>query len=166
MATFDKTVQVKEGTMTRMKLLGFLMAGLTLAACGEGEHDDKQLDALTGDDVQDVCDEFRELYTFSKQDACELLGITFAVLGDNDCATTRDECMSAPGQPQSGGRCTPSAMAKCSLTVAEVKACFAAEVRALKSLTCESSITDMAGIPAECQVVADECPGVLLGGGQ
>lgn len=152
--------------MSRMKLLVFLVAGLALTACYDEDLDGKQLNELTGDEVQDACDEFRDLFTFSKQDACEIFGVTLSVLGDNDCATTRDQCMSLPGEPQSNDHCAPSGMANCSVTVAEAKSCFSAQVRSLKALTCESSIADLVAIPPECQVLAEKCPEVLLGDGR
>jgi hypothetical protein len=157
--------------MTRMKLLGFLMAGLALVACGDDEGDGdggsgsdiegKQLDALTAEEADGLCDDLRgQAETVSKEDACEAEGVLASLFG-MDCETTKQECISAPEEPEDTGEidsCGASEFTGCTATVAEVRACLDAMVGTIKALTCESTLTDLAQKPAACDAVEEKCP--------
>ncbi|WP_437762554.1 hypothetical protein WMF27_45720 [Sorangium sp. So ce281] len=167
--------------MTRMKLLGLLMAGLSLVACGDdeagnggetggntsggGDLDGKQLDELTAAESQQVCADLAGSIELSKEDSCEVIGLGNTILG-GDCETFKEQCISAPEDPESIGSCDPSEFAGCTATVAEMKACMTAMTSAMRALTCESSIADLAQQPAACAVVNEKCPELGEGEGE
>ncbi|WP_437306674.1 hypothetical protein [Sorangium sp. So ce388] len=157
--------------MTRMKLLGFLMAGLALVACGDdevgnggetgNELDGKQLGSLTAGEVDEVCGDLRgQLESISKEDMCEVTGVASSIFG-MDCETTKQECISAPEEPAEPDTCDASNFAGCTATVAEAKACFAAMSSTLKAITCESPLSDLMAPPAECAALEKKCPGAF-----
>ncbi|WP_437547997.1 hypothetical protein WME97_48350 [Sorangium sp. So ce367] len=163
--------------MTRMKLLGFLMAGLALVACGDDEGngdggsgsdiEGKELGALTADEADGLCDDLRgQAKTISKEDSCEAAGVLASLFG-TECETTRQECISAPEEPEETDdleACGASQFTGCTATVAEVRACVDAMVSTIKALTCESTLTDLAEKPAACAAIEEKCPGALGGG--
>ncbi|WP_437983471.1 hypothetical protein [Sorangium sp. So ce117] len=165
--------------MTRMKLLGFLMAGLALVACGDDEGngdggsgsdiEGKELGALTAEEADGLCDDLRgQAKTISKEDACEAEGVLASLFG-MECETTRQECISAPEEPEATDdldACGASQFTGCTATVAEVRACLDAMVGTIKALTCESTFTDIAQPPAACAAIEEKCPGALRGGGE
>ncbi|WP_437927448.1 hypothetical protein WMF37_51940 [Sorangium sp. So ce291] len=154
--------------MTRMKLLGFLMAGLALVACGDdevgnggetgNELDGKQLGALTAEEADEVCDDFRgQVEAVSKEDICELEGVASTILGV-DCETAKQECISAPEEPEEPEACGASEFEGCTATVAEARACMAARVKTVRAITCESTLVDLMQQPAECAALEKKCP--------
>ncbi|WP_438007031.1 hypothetical protein WME89_52320 [Sorangium sp. So ce321] len=164
--------------MTRMKLLGFLMAGLALVACGDdevgnggetgSELDGKQLGSLTAEEADEVCDELRgQTEAISKEDMCELAGVFASGFG-MECETTKQECISAPeepAEPSEPDTCGASQFAGCTATVAEARACMASIANAFRSITCESTPDDMENLAqtAECAVMEEKCPGSTEG---
>ncbi|AUX48979.1 hypothetical protein SOCE26_105240 [Sorangium cellulosum] len=158
--------------MTRMMIVsGFLMAGLALVACGDdgnepnggetggGELDGKQLQELTASEAQSVCADVDTTLALSDEDSCEVLAAGLAILG-GDCEATKQMCLSGEG-PTSSSECDTSKFAGCSVTVAELNRCTSASAAQLRSLTCASTLEDLAAEPEECQVVKDKCPELL-----
>ncbi|WP_437530077.1 hypothetical protein WME79_49035 [Sorangium sp. So ce726] len=157
--------------MTRMKLLGFLMAGLALVACGDDDGngdggsgsdiEGKQLGALTAEEADGLCDDLRaQTKTISKEDECEAEGVVGSLFGI-ECETTKQECISAPEEAGVTGEldsCGASQFTGCTATVAEVRACVDAMVGTIKGLTCESTFTDIAQKPAACAALEEKCP--------
>lgn len=162
--------------MTRMKLLGFLMAGLALVACGDDEGDGdggsgsdiegKQLSALTAEEADDLCHDLRgQTKTISKEDECEVEGVLASLLG-MECETTKQECISAPEEPEDTGEldsCGASELTGCTATVAEARACVEAMVGTIKALTCESTLADIGQKPAACAALEEKCPAFFEG---
>ncbi|KYF86830.1 hypothetical protein BE17_33090 [Sorangium cellulosum] len=164
--------------MTRMKLLGFLMAGLALVACGDdevgnggetgSELDGKQLGSLTAEEADEVCDDLRgQAGAISKEDMCELAGV-FASSFGMECETTKQECISAPEEPQEAEEpdtCGASQFAGCTATVAEARACVASIASNFRAITCESTADDLTnlGQSAACAVMEEKCPGSIEG---
>lgn len=155
--------------MTRMKLLGLLMAGLALVACGDdevgdggetgSELDGKQLGALTAEESEEVCQDVGgQARALSKEDKCELAGVAASIFG-MECETAKQECMSAPEEPEEPGSCDALGFAGCTATVAEFKACTTAMVDAVAAMTCESTIADFMQKPAACAALEEKCPG-------
>ncbi|WP_438040992.1 hypothetical protein [Sorangium sp. So ce128] len=164
--------------MTRMKLLGLLMAGLALAACGGdddggngdtggqsgGDLDGKQLGQLTAADSQALCQDLAASVTVTKEDLCEVAG-AFAGAFGGDCEATKAECMSEPDQPsQGGGECSTEGFAGCTATVAEYKACVKAQADAVKAITCATPPDTSGEPPAGCAALSEKCPEVLSTG--
>ncbi|WP_437914177.1 hypothetical protein WME73_49685 [Sorangium sp. So ce302] len=154
--------------MTRMKLLGLVMAGLALAACGGdddggdggqsgGDLDSKQLGELTAAESQAVCDDIAGSFEISKEDMCDLEGLSATFAGE-DCEAAKAECISSPAEPEPTGSCDTSGFAGCTATVAELKGCITATTNLLKAITCESSLEDLAQQPAACAAVSEKCP--------
>ncbi|WP_437734090.1 hypothetical protein [Sorangium sp. So ce1335] len=144
------------------------MAGLSLAACGDGEGnneselDGKQLGSLTAEEADEVCDELRgEAEAISKEDTCELTGVASSAFG-MECETAKQECISAPEapeEPEEPAACGASSFEGCTATVAEARACIAAMSNAIKAITCESTFADIVAIqPAECVALQEKCP--------
>lgn len=162
--------------MARMKLLGLVMAGLALVACGDDEAgnggesgsglDGKQLGALTAEETATVCrDASGKATELSKEDTCELVGVTASIFGI-ECETAKQECISdpeEPEQPEDLGSCDELKFTGCTATVAEFKACTTAMVDAIAALTCESTLADFAQTPAACTALQEKCP-ELFGG--
>ncbi|WP_437506574.1 hypothetical protein [Sorangium sp. So ce1099] len=164
--------------MTRMKLLGFLMAGLALAACGDdevgnggetgSELDGKQLGSLTAEEADEVCDDLREeAEAISKEDMCEIAGVFASGFG-MECETAKQECISAPEDPEEAEEpdtCGASQFAGCTATVAEARACVASIANSFRAITCESPLDDITnlGQTAECAVMEEKCPGSTEG---
>lgn len=161
--------------MTRMKLLGLLMAGLALAACGGdddggngdtgsqsgGDLDGKQLGQLTAADSQAVCQDLAASITVTKEDLCEVAG-AFAGAFGGDCEATKAECMSAPEQPSQGdGGCSTEGFAGCTATVAEYKACMKAQADGVKAITCATPPDTSGEPPAGCAALTEKCPEIL-----
>ncbi|WP_437589878.1 hypothetical protein [Sorangium sp. So ce1000] len=161
--------------MTRMKLVGLLMAGLALVACGDDEGsgpnggggtgsdlDGKQLGQLTAAESQEVCDDLAGSVEVSKEDICEVTGVFSGALGA-DCATAKAECINKPEEPEQLGSCDTSKFAGCTATVAETKACLIAVANAVKAITCSSSLEDVLALqqPAACAPVSEKCPELL-----
>ncbi|WP_438017363.1 hypothetical protein WMF18_42475 [Sorangium sp. So ce315] len=158
--------------MTRMKLLGLVMAGLALVACGDdevgdgdatgSELDGKQLGALTAEEAEEVCrDAGGQARALSKEDKCELAGVGATIFG-MECETAKQECISAPEEPEEPeelGSCDALGFAGCTATVAELKACTTAIVDTVAALTCESTIADFLQKPAACAALEEKCPG-------
>lgn len=158
--------------MTRMKLFGFLMAGLALVACGDddvgnggetgSELDGKQLGALTAEESEEVChDVGGQAEALSKEDRCELEGVLASAFG-MECETARQECISAPEEPEESEEsesCEALGFAGCTATVAEFKACATAMVDTVAAITCESTFADILQKPAECVALEKKCPG-------
>ncbi|MDC0679821.1 hypothetical protein [Sorangium atrum] len=157
--------------MTRMKILGFVMAGLALVACGgdEGDGDGgsgsdiegKQLGALTAEEADGLCDDLRgQTNTISKEDECEAEGVVGSLFGI-ECETTKQECISAAEESELTGEldsCGASQFTGCTATVAELRACMTAVVGTIKALTCESTLADIAQKPAACAAAEEKCP--------
>ncbi|XXT19686.1 hypothetical protein WME94_56650 [Sorangium sp. So ce429] len=164
--------------MKRMKLLGFLMAGLALVACGDdevgnggetgSELDGKQLGSLTAEEADEVCADFGgQLESISKEDQCELAGVFASSVG-MECETAKQECISAPEEPdeaEAPDTCDVSQFAGCTATVAEARACMASMANTLKAITCESTLDDIVnlGHSPECAVLEEKCPGSIEG---
>ncbi|WP_437833325.1 hypothetical protein [Sorangium sp. So ce1153] len=160
--------------MTRMKLLGFLMAGLALVACGDdevgnggetgNELDGKQLGALTAAEADEVCDGLRGRFeAISKEDMCEATAAVLASVLGLECEEIKPECISAPeepDQPEELDSCGASEFAGCTATVAETRACIAAMASTVEAVTCESDIATLAK-PAECAALDEKCPGLF-----
>lgn len=160
--------------MTRMKLVGVLMAGLAIAACGGdddgggsgdqggGNLDSKQLGSLTAAESQAVCQELVASVTVTKEDVCEFAG-AFAGAFGGDCETAKTECMNAPEQPGEGGGCSTTGFTDCTATVAEYKACMTANAEAMKAVTCETPLDTSGEPPAACAALSEKCPAILGG---
>lgn len=159
--------------MTRMKLVGVLMAGLALAACGGdddggdegnsgGDLDGKQLGSLTAADSQAVCQDLAASITITKEDLCEFAG-AFAGAFGGDCETTKTECMNEPEQPTEGEACSTTGFAGCTATVAEYKACMTAQAEAIKAITCATPPDTSGEPPAGCAALNQKCPEILGG---
>ncbi|WP_437897006.1 hypothetical protein [Sorangium sp. So ce124] len=162
--------------MTRMKLLGFLMAGLALVACGgdEGDGDGgsgsdiegKQLGALTAEEADGLCDDLRgQTDSISKEDECEAEGVVGSLFGI-ECETTKQACISAAEESEVTGEldsCGASEFTGCTATVAEVRACVNAMVGTIKALTCESTLADIGQKPAACAALEEKCPAFFEG---
>ncbi|WP_437734088.1 hypothetical protein [Sorangium sp. So ce1335] len=154
--------------MTRMKLVGVLMAGLALAACGGddgdtggGDLDSKQIGSLTAADAQAVCDDLAASSNVTKEDLCEVAG-AFASLGGADCETVKADCMSQPDEPSEGSdACSTAGFEGCTATVAEYKACMAAQVEAVKAFSCAAPPDTSGEPPAACAALNEKCPEVL-----
>ncbi|WP_437577297.1 hypothetical protein [Sorangium sp. So ce887] len=186
-----------------MKLLGFLMAGLALVACGDDDGDTtgttsttstsgsggnggtdgtggnggtdgtggetgddldgKQLDTLTGEEAQALCDELAASADFSKEDSCELIGMVAAALG-GDCEAAKEECMSDPETPAEPGTCPAEDFEGCTATVGEFKTCTNAQIEFIKALTCETPPDTSEEALEGCEAISEKCP-ELLGGG-
>ncbi|WP_437278759.1 hypothetical protein WME90_47415 [Sorangium sp. So ce375] len=159
--------------MTRMKLLGLLMAGLALVACGDDEGsgpggetgngselDGKQLGQLTAAESEQVCADIARSTKVSKEDACELTGIGLSVLG-GDCEAVKAECVSSPDEPEEVLSCDTSKFAGCTATVAEAKACTTASAESMKALTCASGLEDLLQQPAACAAINEKCPALF-----
>ncbi|WP_437755817.1 hypothetical protein [Sorangium sp. So ce1389] len=157
--------------MTRMKLLGVLMAGLALVACGDdevgdggetgSELDGKQLGSLTAEEADEVCGDLRgQVESISKEDMCEVTGVAASIIG-MECETAKQECISAPEEPEEPDTCGASQFTGCTATVAEARACFAAMATTFKAITCESSLSDIMNPPAECAALEEKCPGAF-----
>ncbi|WP_437958010.1 hypothetical protein WME76_43165 [Sorangium sp. So ce119] len=157
-----------------MKLVGVLMTGLALAACGGdddggdegnsgGDLDGKQLGSLTAEESQAVCEDVAASATVTKEDVCELAGAFASAFGGADCETAKAECMSQPEQPTEGGECATAGFADCTATVAEYKACMTAQIEALKSITCETPLDTSGEPPAACAGLDQKCPEILGG---
>ncbi|WP_437287982.1 hypothetical protein [Sorangium sp. So ce406] len=157
--------------MTRMKLFGFLMAGLALVACGDddvgnggetgSELDGKQLGALTAEESEEVChDVGAQAEALSKEDRCEIEGALASAFG-MECETAKQECISAPEEPEESAEseCEGLGFAGCTATVAEFKACTTAMIDTLAAITCESAFADILQKPAECVALEKKCPG-------
>ncbi|MGK3988916.1 hypothetical protein WME99_38085 [Sorangium sp. So ce136] len=163
--------------MTRMKLVGVLMAGLALAACGGdddggddgstggGDLDGKQLGSLTAADSEALCQDLAASVTVTKEDLCEVAG-AYSALGGADCEATTAECMSQPEQPSEGVECSSAGFTGCTATVAEYKACMTAQVNTLKAISCTSPPDTSGEQPAACAPLNDKCPEVLGTGGE
>ncbi|XXY44464.1 hypothetical protein WME91_31115 [Sorangium sp. So ce269] len=163
--------------MTRMKLVGVLMAGLALAACGGdddggdtggnsgGDLDGKQLSSLTAAEIEQVCQDLSASATVTKEDLCEVAG-AFSALGGADCEATKTECMNQPEQPSEGGECSNAGFTGCTATVAEYKACMTAQVATLKAISCTAPPDTSGEQPAGCAALSEKCPEVLGGGAE
>ncbi|HTN89551.1 MAG TPA: hypothetical protein VL242_38000 [Sorangium sp.] len=161
--------------MTRMKLVGVLMAGLALAACGGdddggdtggnsgGDLEGKQLSSLTAAETQQVCQDLAASVTLTKEDVCEFSG-AFAGAFGGDCEATKAECMSQPEQPSQGGECSTTGFTDCTATVAEYKACMTAQIEAMKAVTCATPPDTSGEPPAGCAALDQKCPAILGGG--
>ncbi|XYH97969.1 hypothetical protein ACMHYB_61215 [Sorangium sp. So ce1128] len=158
--------------MTRMKLVGVLMAGLALAACGGdddggdggqsgGDLDGKQLSSLTAADSQALCQDLAASFTITKEDLCEVAGAFASAFGGGDCEAAKAECMSEPEQPSEGGGCSTAGFTSCTATVAEYKACMTAQADALKAISCATPPDTSGELPAACAPLSDKCPEVL-----
>ncbi|MGK3998064.1 hypothetical protein [Sorangium sp. So ce1024] len=152
--------------MTRLKLVGVLMAGLAIAACGGdddggGNLDGKQLGSLTDAEAQTVCADLAASATVTKEDVCEFAG-AFAGAFGGDCETAKAECLAQPEQPApEGGGCSTTGFTDCTATVAEYKACMAANVEAMKAVTCETPLESFGEPPAACAALTDKCPTIF-----
>ncbi|WP_437967572.1 hypothetical protein WMF04_49905 [Sorangium sp. So ce260] len=122
-----------------------------------GDLDDKQLDSLTDEESQAVCEEIAaSAEDLTKEDACEILGLVAAAQG-GDCEAAKAACMDEPENPSEPGECPAEQFAGCTATVGEFTACTEGQFEVLKALTCESSLEDLA-LPAECAAISEECP--------
>ncbi|KYF60766.1 hypothetical protein BE15_08660 [Sorangium cellulosum] len=157
-----------------MKLVGVLMAGLALAACGGdddggdevnsgGDLDGKQLSSLTAEESQAVCQDLAASATVTKEDVCEIAGAFASAFGGADCEATKAECMSEPEQPPPDEGCATAGFTDCTATVAEYKACMTAQVQALKAITCATPLDTAAEPPAACAALSEKCPEILGG---
>ncbi|WP_437484682.1 hypothetical protein WME75_45530 [Sorangium sp. So ce1014] len=126
-----------------------------------GDLDGKQLDSLTDEESQAVCDEIAaSADDVSKEDMCELVGLGFAALG-GDCEVAKAECMNEPEEPSEPGECPTEQFAGCTATVGEFTACTDGRLELLKALTCASGLEDLGELPAECAAINEKCPELL-----
>ncbi|WP_438017362.1 hypothetical protein WMF18_42465 [Sorangium sp. So ce315] len=158
--------------MTRMKLVGVLMAGLALAACGGdddggdegqsgGDLDSKQLGSLTAAESQQVCQDLAASVTVTKEDVCEFAGAAASAFGA-DCEAVKTECMNAPEEPSEGSdQCATNSFAGCTATAAEYKACMTANAEAMKAVTCATPPDTSGEPPAACAALNEKCPKIL-----